>query len=139
MKFLSFFIQVTQYLNTLSIKKLCLEEPFSFQSHSAQSTTSQSSVQCGLNSPQNGWCSFIFHHPTCLCPYISHQKSLRLLQPIFASLYSKKTIPTIPTKTPFLNISSIFRLPVFTYSHPYSSHQTFSPTVQSVQAASRVH
>ena len=47
----------------------------------------------------------------------------QFLCPCFTSLHVHKKIPSVPTKTPFLYISTIFRLPIFTQSHPYNPHQ----------------
>ena len=44
----------------------------------------------------------------------------QLLPTYFTPLLFRKTILNVPNITPFLYNSAIFKLPIFTYSHPYN-------------------
>ena len=81
-----------------------------------------------LKFPQNGMCSFIFHHPTYSHkhPNNPHQRSLYFNQfspPYFTSIRAHKIFPIIPTKTLFLYTLFIFHFPIFILGHLYNPHQ----------------
>ena len=80
-----------------------------------------------LNSPQNGRSTCTYNHPHNL-----HQKFVPPLQLTFTSLFHHpllihKTILSIPINTPSLCNSAIFKVPIFTYSHPYNLLQKLFP------------
>ena len=94
----------------------------------------QLDLQCVKLNLNNGRSSLIstmlLVHTTT--PTISnfHQKSIRLLHPIFTFLFPllvHKNILTISFNTSFLYTSSIFHLTPFAYSHPYNLHQKHLP------------
>ena len=79
----------------LPIKMLGLQKMLPFESYTTQTTSTQVPIQGMLNSPQNGRCSFIFHHPTCF--YVPYLQSFSLIQPFFTCLFY---VPTCSVKHP---------------------------------------
>lgn len=104
------YLNTLYSLNTLSIKKLGLQKPFSFQSRT-QSTTTQFLMQDMHSFLKTGRCSFICYHlihrTTPTIP--TNNPVLYIIQFLPPNIYVSPpcllvhlTFPTVPTNAPFL-------------------------------------